>query len=256
MDFAGNFGWRLGNLAAKGVMAQAPHLARQRSAWTRRLGGPLASGGAAILPVDLGPQQESPGQSEAPPTSNTICCTDAKRGTARLERAQRETARMPSIRRTLKAALWGVPGPAIVGCMIAGAIAFAAYYYRRLNHLGDDSPTVSAEALWLGLIPAAESTIGAVYGLMRRANTAFNGGWRRLNLVHGALIDTCVWGIVGSTILLIAAGLAAVALALDHYGDFLLVSGLYFAHLACGAIAGFHVEYYLLHGREPDDAVS
>jgi hypothetical protein len=163
---------------------------------------------------------------------------------------------MPFIRRTLKAALWGVPGPAIVGCMIALGIGLYGYCHLHLEH---DASNTAAAWPWLGLIPITESVIGLIYGVMRRAATAFDGKWRYLNLIHGALIGTCVWSVLASPLLAYGALVAALsaALSLDWHLDlFGLALGVCAGHVACGAVAGFHVEYYLLHGREREDVVS
>ncbi len=156
---------------------------------------------------------------------------------------------MPFIRRTLKAAFWGVPGPAVVGSLMASAIYGAAYLHLKLNPGGKN---LRPEILALAAVPLAEAGLGVVYGLMRACVTSFDGKWRNLNLIHGAMIGTCVWCVVGSPFLAIGA-LVAVLSSLDGHLDLsALAVGMCLGHVACGAIAGFHVEYYLLHGREPE----
>jgi hypothetical protein len=153
---------------------------------------------------------------------------------------------MPFIRRTLKAAFWGVPGPAIVGSLVAFAIGYTEYLNRHDNHdFENDWP-------WLGLIPAGEAAIGSLYGLMRACVTAFDGKWRHLNLVHGAFFGAVAWAMVGIPLLLFSAVVAIFGMAYGNYGLVAIAAGICVLHLACGAIAGFHVEYYLLHGREPE----
>jgi hypothetical protein len=157
---------------------------------------------------------------------------------------------MPSIRRTVKAAFWGVPGPAIVGGMMAFAIGLLAYLYREREH---DFESTAAYWPWLGLIPAAEAAMGAVYGLVRGSALALDGQWRQhTNLANAALTGAVVWALVSSPLLALLGSAAIFMLFLGGFEFFLVLSGLCILHLACGAIAGFHVEHYLLHGREPE----
>ncbi len=160
---------------------------------------------------------------------------------------------MPFLRRTLKAALWGVPGPAIVGSMIAVGIGFAAYSYGHLEH---DFSSTAANWAWLGFIPIAEGALGVIYGLMRGSTIAWAGKWRHLNLIHGALMGTLIWCFAGGPYLIIAAFAAVIALGYQRHDIFGMVLGISLGHVFAGAIAGFHVEYYLLHGREREDVVS
>jgi hypothetical protein len=151
----------------------------------------------------------------------------------------------------LNAALWGVPGPVIVGCFIA--IGCGAFFYPGRDH---DLTAYGRETLGLGLIPLAEGALGVMFGLLRGSTTAFAGKRRYLNLVHGALIGTLIWCLAGGPYLIIAAFAAVIALGYGRLDLFGLILGISLGHIFAGAIAGFHVEYYLMHGREREDIVS
>jgi hypothetical protein len=153
---------------------------------------------------------------------------------------------MPFIGRTICAALWGVPGPVIVGILIP----VACEMWRMPDELSYLSLFNRVAVLWP--VPFAEGAIGLIYGLMRRFYTAFDGNWRRLEITEGTLIGGFVWFIIGLPFVALMLFCAILGSMFAHgidVGLFGLITGVYLGHILGGAIAGFHVEYYLLRGR-------
>jgi hypothetical protein len=151
---------------------------------------------------------------------------------------------MPSARRTLCAGLWGVPGPANV--VIHIALAVGLYPYESF------SLTTLKQAAHYWPIPLAEAIMGFIYGVMRSTFTASDAKWFALNLRRGTMLGAFVGSVVGAPLLLMVTsglGLSFAFVPPHVLADLGLILGVCVGQAFGGAVAGFHVEYYLLRGR-------
>lgn len=159
---------------------------------------------------------------------------------------------MPFIRRTLKAALWGVPGPVVAAILIA--VAWAWFCYHSQAPVGSFEKTLPrmAQCWWVMLAEAiCGVAFGFLYSLARSRIVLTNGKWGTFS---GAVVGAYFWGLPAIPFLM-AGETAAILFWIYQWTSFhhaLAVLAAFIAHVLGGAIAGFHVEYYLLHGREPD----
>jgi hypothetical protein len=141
---------------------------------------------------------------------------------------------MPYLRHTIIAALWGVPGPALTGCVIVFVWTWSSTWWDA-----DGSPHMltildSLAAGWPLLV--FEVVNGLAYGAIRCGYVA-DGNRRRVDLRDGIELGGTAWLVLSAPLLACtSSGLIFATVALHAYG---------------GAIAGLHVEYYLLRGEQP-----
>lgn len=177
---------------------------------------------------------------------------------------------MPPIRRTLLAALWGMPGPVIAGCLIALALSYAnARSGIRPGVSGAISiltvePGPESPRFWLGLaidatffwwLPVGEGLAGALYGLSR--SLAVGRDYDVLNLKRTAGMCSTIWILLGWLPFFLLVGGVGRAWGICSSDPLALLDigvASYGLHVFGGAIAGFHVEHFLLRSHEPERA--
>jgi hypothetical protein len=144
--------------------------------------------------------------------------------------------------------IWGMAGALIVSVLLC-------LTRLRLDVPGDIGIVWLCGAVYNALLSglelyAAESLIGFCYG----ASRAMIGP---VHLKRGVILGVATWTAIGSPLFFVGIGMALFASALPHGGPpfielFVPILLYYLGHVAAGAIAGFQVEYYLLH--TPRDA--
>lgn len=159
---------------------------------------------------------------------------------------------MPSPRRIILASLCGLPAPSLAGILIALTWGWFAGWLGGERDFTCAALAHGLAAYWA--IPMLEAGLGLAYGLVRCV--IYDGNRHLLTLRAGMIRGAFVWLCPTIPILLIAIyGCAACYLApfLISVQALGLMLGSIAIHLLAGALAGLHVEYYLLHSRDDVD---
>ena len=144
---------------------------------------------------------------------------------------------MQPIRRTLIAGLWGVPGPILAA--LAVAAVFEVFQYQWQRGLEAVVGSLSNNIAYYACIIIGEAVLGFGFGAVRSCDPPSS-------LRQGVQGGAVIWAAAGVPIILV--GLRLVELfPLAIFEVLVPTVAIYLAHVVGGAIAGFHVEFYLLH---------
>src|SRR5262245_55997628 len=153
---------------------------------------------------------------------------------------------MSLIRRTIVAGMWGVPGP-----VIASAVGIAVILVCWNGGAGSHeilARALRSARLWCAIL-AAEAVLGILYGVNRCAFIAYDDEWRSINPAQGAMAGAFVWALVLSPFLFMGTLAVCYVLTRGWYGLVGMIAVALVTHILGGAVAGFHVDFYLTRGR-------
>lgn len=150
---------------------------------------------------------------------------------------------MSPIRRTLIAGLWGVPGPVFASAIGITVVITCWNWPARVQVIEDRAVRTANQ--WCEVL-AAEAAAGFLFGAFRCALTARDDARSLPSPWRGASVGAVIWTLLALPVVCMGSLLALYAFSRGLRWPAVLMAVVAVAHALGGAIAGFHVDYFLL----------